>query len=234
MTQSLRFAVAGLAALVSAACGGSADGVGPTESSPLGTDSIFRTLQVAPSRVECTGVGPDVCLQVRESPNAPWTLLHGAIEGFAYEPGFLYEIRIREEAVANPPADASSIRRILVSVVSKTPAPPSLLGVPWRLVSINGREAKAGIRVTAVFSDENRVAGSAGCNRYFGRAAAGGEQLEVGVLGTTMMYCGESGVMSQEHEYLSALGKATLYRVSGTELRLGPAPGIDTLVFKIE
>ena len=234
MTHSLRFAAAGLAALVSAACGGRADSAGPTESSLLGTDSVFRTLQVAPSRIECTGVAPDVCLQVRESPDAPWTLLHGAIEGFAYEPGFLYEIRIREEAVANPPADASSIRRILVSVVSKTPAPPSLFGVTWRLVSLNGREAKAGVRVTAVFSDESRVAGSAGCNRYFGRAAVEGEKLEVGVLGATLMHCGESGVMPQEQEYLSALGKAASYRVAGTELRLGPAPGTVTLVFKVE
>jgi heat shock protein HslJ len=179
-------------------------------------------------------MAPDVCLQVRESSDAPWTLLHGAIEGFSYEPGYLYEIRIREEAVANPPADASSIRRILVSIVSRTPAPPSLRGVTWRLVSINGREAQAGIRVTAVFSDDNRVAGSAGCNRYFGGAAVSGAKLEVGLLGSTLMHCGDSGVMSQEQEYLAALGKATAYSVAGTELRLGPAAGPVTLVFKVE
>ena len=114
LTHSLRFAAAGLAACLSAACGGSAEVAGATE-------SAVRTLQVAPSRVECTGVAPGMCLQVRESSSAPWTLLHGVIEGFSYEPGFLYEIRVREEAVANPPADASSIRRILVSVVSRTP-----------------------------------------------------------------------------------------------------------------
>jgi heat shock protein HslJ len=200
----------------------------------VGKDSVERTLQVAPSRMECTGVAPDMCLQVRESSSAPWTLLHGAIEGFRYEPGFLYEIRIREEAVANPPADASSIRRILVSVVSKTPAPPSLLGVTWRLVSINGREARAGVRVTAVFSDENRVAGSAGCNRYFGGATAEGERLEVGLLGSTRMYCDASGVMSQESDYLAALEKVTTYLVAGGRLRLGPARGVDTLVFEVE
>jgi heat shock protein HslJ len=174
-----------------------------------------------------------MCLQVRESSDASWTLLYDAIVGFDYEPGFLYEIRIQEEAVANPPADASSIRRTLVSILSKTPA-PSLIGPTWRLTSLDGHEAVAGVKVTAEFGQDNRVAGSAGCNRYFGRAAATGAQLDVGLMATTMMYCGAEGVMPQEHAYLAALQKAKSYRVVGAELHLGPTPDAVTLVFKTE
>jgi heat shock protein HslJ len=126
------------------------------------------------------------------------------------------------------------VRRTLVSLISKTPAALSLLGPTWRLTSIDGRQALEGVRVTAVFGDENRVSGSAGCNRYFGAAAVADQQMKVGLLATTRMYCGAAGVMPQEQAYLSALETATVYRITGTELQLGPAPGAVTLVFKLE
>jgi heat shock protein HslJ len=61
-----------------------------------------------------------------------------------------------------------------------------------------------------------------------------GEALEVGGLASTKMFCTADGVMPQEGAYLSALATATVYRVSGTQLQLGPAPGIVTLAFEAE
>jgi heat shock protein HslJ len=111
-------------------------------------------------------------------------------------------------------------------------ATSSLIGPTWRLVSLDGRDAVAGVEVTAVFAADDRVAGSAGCNRYFGRAAAKPVTLEVGLLATTMMHCGADGVMAQEQAYLAALEKAKVYHVAGTRLRLGPSAGAVTLVFE--
>ena len=114
MRQIDRYA-AGLALFLAAAC----------ESSPARPGSaVIKTLQVAPFRVECTGVGPSLCLQVRETSAERWTNLHDEIVGFTHQPGFLYALRIQEETIANPPADASSIRRTLIEILSKTPAPP--------------------------------------------------------------------------------------------------------------
>jgi heat shock protein HslJ len=118
---------------------------------------------------------------------------------------------------------------------SSASAPTSLEGRTWRLVSIDGHPALAGVRVTAIFEREaDRVAGSAGCNQYFGSAAVKGDRLEVGGLGSTKMFCTTDGVMPQEGAYLDALGKATAYRVSGTQLQLGPAAGVVTLVYQAE
>lgn len=118
---------------------------------------------------------------------------------------------------------------------SSLSAPAALEGKTWRLVSIDGHPALAGVRVTAIFEGEaNRVAGSAGCNQYFGSAAVKGERLEVGGLGSTKMFCTTDGVMPQESAYLAALGQATTYRVAGTQLQLGPASGVVTLVFEAE
>ena len=106
MRYALRFAAVAATALLSVACGTTRDVVGPTDTASTAAGSVLKTLEVAPSRIECTGVAPQMCLRVRESSDDPWRPLYDEIAGFEYEPGYLYEIRIKEEAVANPPADA--------------------------------------------------------------------------------------------------------------------------------
>jgi heat shock protein HslJ/predicted small secreted protein len=233
LRHAIHFRAVVATAFLLAACGTARDVAGPDETKAASANAVLKTLQVAPARVECTGVGPQMCLQVRESSAAAWTLLHEEIVGFHYQPGYLYEIRIKEEAVANPPADGSAIRRSLVAILSQTIV-PALAGPTWRLVTLEGRDALTGVLVTAAFGDDSRVSGSGGCNRYFGRAAVSGEQLTVGLLGTTMMYCGAEGVMAQEAAYHSALEKAKVYRVVDGRLQLGPAAGVVTLVYQAE
>lgn len=87
------------------------------------TASGVRPLFVREVRVDCEGEGPQKCLQVRASPTAEWTLLYDGIEGFHYEEGHAYELKVTIEMVIRPPADSASRRYHLVEVVSKTRAP---------------------------------------------------------------------------------------------------------------
>ena len=233
MRYALHLPAVAVTAILAVACGATREVAAPTGTLPAESGSTVKTLQVAPSRVACTGVAPQMCLQVRESADAAWTLLYEEIAGFDYVPGYLYEIRIKEEAVANPPADGSSIRRTLVAILSKTAA-PTLVGPTWRLVTLEGRAVVAGTQVTAAFDNEKRISGSAGCNRYTGGATVTGEQLAVGALASTRMFCGAEGVMPQEDAYFAALGKAKTYRIVDGELRLGPVAGVVTLVYRAE
>ena len=86
-------------------------------------DSV--TYWVNSARVPCTGVGPMQCLQVRKSESEGWKLFYSEIEGFDYEPGYIYRLRVKEEMLdpARIPADASSIKFILVSIEEKLPKP---------------------------------------------------------------------------------------------------------------
>jgi len=77
------------------------------------------TFYIGPELADCQGLIPQKCMQVREYPYLPWLNFYGQIEGFAYERGYTYELRVRKELVANPPADGSSIRYILEETVSK-------------------------------------------------------------------------------------------------------------------
>jgi heat shock protein HslJ len=117
---------------------------------------------------------------------------------------------------------------------SRTDAATALVGPTWRLASLEGHAVVPGSRVTAVFGEDGRVSGSAGCNAYTGRAIPSTGRLEVGLMATTMMYCNLYGVMPQEQAYLALLEKATAYRLDGRLLQLGPAPGVATLVFTLE
>lgn len=85
-----------------------------SEASP----SEAKTLFVHEERVDCEGVAPRRCLQVRESESEEWTYFYSTIEGFDYEEGTRYELLVSIEEVPNPPADASSLRYTLVEIVS--------------------------------------------------------------------------------------------------------------------
>ncbi len=117
-----------------------------------------------------------------------------------------------------------------------TPAP--FTGTLWLLqsYSIPGKEAVssviAGTTVTAVFSADGNVSGSAGCNHYGGGYTLDGSNLSVSTLFTTLMYCEEpEGVMEQESRYLGLLGNVSTWRVEGDRLILSDAEGADLLIF---
>ncbi|KQT18333.1 hypothetical protein ASG31_06290 [Chryseobacterium sp. Leaf404] len=87
--------------------------------SPSTENSSEKTLFVGSETKDCTGVAPMKCLQVRENATDSWANFYSNIEGFTYEPGFEYELKVRTEKISNPPMDGSSIKYILVKQVSK-------------------------------------------------------------------------------------------------------------------
>ncbi|GAA5082670.1 hypothetical protein GCM10023210_00280 [Chryseobacterium ginsengisoli] len=79
-----------------------------------------KTFIVGPETADCTGVAPMKCLQVKENSSGEWTNFYSNIEGFTYEPGYEYVLKVKTEKIENPPADGSSIKYTLVKQVSKT------------------------------------------------------------------------------------------------------------------
>ena len=124
---------------------------------------------------------------------------------------------------------------ILISVMaacnqgSDGPAVPdqdaiaSLAGTEWVLQAFGPEDAEepaVSPAVTVAFGADSTFAGSAGCNRYFGRfLMPGGDSLALGQAGSTMMACPEPA-MTQEYRYLQALGDVGRYRMAAGELVL--------------
>lgn len=86
--------------------------------------SVEKVIYVAAETRPCTGVAPMTCLQVREAEDQPWTLHYFGYEGFKHQPGVEYRLRVRGTPVANPPADAPSIRWSLLEILDQRAVQP--------------------------------------------------------------------------------------------------------------
>ncbi len=78
-----------------------------------------ETLYINSQLVDCVGVGPMQCMQVRSDEQQPWTLFYQNIEGFQFEPGYRYQLTVSKEQLTDVPADAPSLRYQLIKVVNK-------------------------------------------------------------------------------------------------------------------
>ncbi|WP_421255429.1 DUF4377 domain-containing protein [Aeromonas sp. 600282] len=78
-----------------------------------------ETLYINSQLVDCVGVGPMQCMQVRSDEQQPWTLFYQNIEGFQFEPGYRYQLTVSKEQLTDVPADAPSVRYQLIKVVNK-------------------------------------------------------------------------------------------------------------------
>ena len=93
----------------------------------------------------------------------------------------------------------------------------------WRLVEIRGKEILAMpgkmVPYLRLISDEGRVVGHGGCNRFFGGYKAEGDHLRFSALGSTKMACpGDTGDL--EAALFNALGSVERFKLSGEVLEL--------------
>ena len=94
-------------------------------------------------------------------------------------------------------------------------------GAEWELHELDGTPAPLGAggrRATLVISDSARVAGFAGCNRYFGSYTVTGTALRFSAIGMTRMACQEG--MTLEQQLARALEATRSYKLSDNELIL--------------
>jgi len=205
------------------------------------------TMFVAPETVDCVGVGPQTCLQVKYSEQEEWTLFYGSIEGFEYEPGFGYELLVDISQVENPPADASSLKYTLVEEVAKidvsdeTTVMPSdaaqssdvLEGTAWALSSIqqDGSMSTSELdeNITAEFSS-GRLSGNSGCNTYGADYSIDGDVLALSPAISTRMACPEE-IMEREQAFLQGLVTISNFSLDGETLILTNAEGNVQLTF---
>jgi heat shock protein HslJ len=98
-------------------------------------------------------------------------------------------------------------------------APPAPTAVPldliegtaWQAEEIEGTGVLDHAPSTIVFDAGQKIAGRAGCNRYFGTFEQSGDTVTIKPAGSTRMAC-PPDVMDQEGKFLSALEKVKTAR----------------------
>jgi heat shock protein HslJ len=140
-------------------------------------------------------------------------------------------------AVADDRLTLSDAKGKVILMFTRTipPAPQPLVGTNWTLESFHTADAVSsvisGTTINAVFGEDGKVSGSAGCNRYFAPYTESAPSLSIGPAGSTKMYCSEPGVMQQESTYLSRLSQTKTFTIKGERLNLADGNGKTTLAF---
>lgn len=196
-------------------------------------------LYVNSSKVDCTGVGKMKCLQTQESvtlkPN-DWKNFYGNIEGFEFEPGYIYKLAVKKEKLdpATVPADASTLKYSLVKVIEKNKDEKMRLNDTWALKSINNEaidsETFQKQPILEIQLNKMKIFGNDGCNNMFGSIKSLNENnITFGALGGTKMACPNMEISSK---YTSALGKTKTYKIDDLQLYFYDADGNELLRFE--
>ena len=77
----------------------------------------ITTFYINPHMVDCVGVGPMKCMQVREDLNSEWRNFYDKIQGFDFVQGNSYTVKVKITDVENPPADSSSKKYELMEIL---------------------------------------------------------------------------------------------------------------------
>lgn len=211
-----------------------------------------KTLWIGPELVDCIGVAPMQCMQVKETQEGDWTLFYDRIEGFDYESGYEYKVTVHVESMDDTPADVSKLKYTLVEVLEKnkvemepeaSPSRPDIYEHTWSLKSYTEGDSTTTLgedqQVTLLFNKEEEQAGGvSGCNSYSGKVAIDGTNIQFGPLASTKKMCADEEIMKLETEYLRLLGIAesispdrsrylTLNCKGGQQLRFLPAAAGD-------
>jgi heat shock protein HslJ len=110
-------------------------------------------------------------------------------------------------------------------------AASGLAGSSWDVISYNnGNQAVVslmlGTEITAQFGEDGTLSGFSGCNNYSTTYQVDGENITIGAVAATQMFCeSPEGVMEQEAQYLAALATAATYRIDGPRMEMRDAEG---------
>lgn len=168
----------------------------------------IKTWYVAPYQVDCTGVGPQKCLLVKHALDARWQNFYSPIEGFDFETGNSYILKVKETPVTNPPADASAIRYELLEIVEKSEVKQPLQSLYdiWGVIRVNGenRLAQQIPQTIEINTNQMTIMGEAGCNNYRGHLNVDEPSNKINFINivSTRKTC---PYQQQENDFLKAL-----------------------------
>lgn len=186
-----------------------------------------KTIYINSTKKECTGVAPMQCFQYKTSPDEDWKLLYQPIEGFSYQEGYLYTLRVKTIRITNPPADGSSVRYILKKVISKQKDNTMNSAMAQR--SVEGKWIISAIltsgKLTEVsdkgwemeFLTAEQMAAAGLCNRMNGGFTLQGNQIKFGPMRSTKMMCPD---MDLETAFSKAITEIDNYAFDANRLLL--------------
>jgi heat shock protein HslJ len=196
-----------------------------------------RRLSIAPDPVPCADGTPGSCLRVTDAEGDSWVTHLDEIEGFAYEPGFTYELLVEEPSQVAEIEAGTPPRLRLIRVLSKEESGETgqalnadLGRKRWVLSAIapsgHPETEWAASGITAQFDVwGDRLSGFAGCNNYSAALEVSGDRVRVSQPVATRRACASQTAMALEQEYLERIARAGAFVVTDDRLELSLSDG---------
>jgi heat shock protein HslJ len=204
---------------------------------------LTRMIPPTPEPVEPLYVGPEqlacanpyrnnVCLQIKQTPEAPWQLYKGNIIGLQYEPGFQYQLEVQKDKTSNPGVDPLDVQWVLYRLISKTKddavtsIPKSIQGVAWKLSQYGDpadlAEARGEPGAAILFQSDGHITGSTVCNVYSGIYSIDNDRIQFASLSSSQNRCATPDplLMKQEQMLLQILQGADHFVLESDKLQI--------------
>lgn len=162
------------------------------------------TLEISPTEMDYKGDYGETLLRVRHSGPRQQS-------GKTVYDSPRLRVTIEQSGCADSMADRQYSDKVTIMADGKQvtgcgglPIPPTKLdGTQWQILSIGGKVVLPDQQATLQFGND-RISGTAGCNRLSGSFAQQSDQITIGALATTRMACSPD-LMAQEAAALAAL-----------------------------
>jgi heat shock protein HslJ len=180
---------------------------------------------IANHRVNCTGLAPQMCYLIKLKEEDEWRNYYNELEGFEYEEGYEYRLKVKMESLGNSYKDVSDYKYYLVEVISKIEKPIviSPLYDTWGLLELNGKVVDIGKMTRSPLMDINtlkkRIQASTGCNS-FSTSIEFNDETKLFTVKFPFAISEMACPNSIEAEYLKALEKVNSYDLKGIDLFL--------------
>ena len=188
-------------------------------------DKDVHTYWINSYTVPCEGAALMQCLQFQKAEemlHGEWVSMADHIEGFDYEPGYLYKLKVKEVALAKPAADGSSIKYELISIEDRMDDPILTINSIWEAEKINGEafevDRNNDIPRIEVNARAKSISGTDGCNFFNGSfAKLTSSEMQLAPMAQTKRAC--QG-MDYADAFMQALGSANNFSVSADNQNL--------------
>lgn len=163
------------------------------QSGVMAQSNTFK-LEVKEEKGDCTGVGPMKCYFVKYHNSKDWEYFYTQIQGFDYQEGYRYTLRVKRTKLTNVPADGSTYKYELVKILKKkavkVPNKEALLGdKKWFITELNGKTVGTKNAYIKFFPGRSSYSASMGCNTLNGAYTQDGKAIHLKAGMSTQMMC---------------------------------------------
>lgn len=186
--------------------------------------STTRTFWVNSTKSECSaGLGNTQCILISNDEsikNMQWEYFYSNIEGFNFKYGYFQKIKVKvtELNKSEVPADASSLKYVLIKVIEEIQDNRIKLNNIWVAKSINGQKINRNNNLPQLEINvaKMQVIGNDGCNNYSGGIEIfTNNQISFENIATTRKMCLD---MTISDPFIRALSVASNYSLIGGNL----------------